>query len=207
MRNRTILGPVGALWLAIVLAVGCTEDAPPVSVGDSGLTAEAWVVPQGEVERFIARHGGSMPGIAMVGRETAPVVVARVDRTAKDPSVAGRYQIVVLDPSGLDAATTLQTSIIDSRISIGWDGRYEALADRYPWLGGTRSVEDAYGFVDSAMAVGFEPSLEGPMWILARFPKDGSISVARPNDVPIVGAFLTSGPDERVWWAEQLTGA
>jgi hypothetical protein len=197
---------VAVLSLLAVSAVGCTEDGSPVSVGDSGLTANAWVVPQGDVQRFITAHGGSMPNVAMVGRETDPVVVARVDWTAMDPSVPGRYQIVVLDPSGQDAATTLQTSPIDGRISIGWDGRYEALADRYPWLEATRSVEDLFGHVDSAMSVGFRPSLEGPMWILARFPSNGAIGVARRDDVPIVGAFLTSAHDEHIWWAERLTG-
>lgn len=188
---------VMALGVLGSVATACTDEAPPVAADESGPSAEAWVVPQEEVVRFVEDHGGSMPRFVPMGK--GPAAVVRVDWTPKELPADVRLQFVVLDPSGLDAATTLQVDPPHDRVSIGWDGRYEALADRYPWLEGTRSVEDT-------MAASFSPGTEGPRWIVARFPRNSSMSIARPSDVPVVGAFLTSDPDERIWWAEQLTG-
>jgi hypothetical protein len=75
-----------------------------------------------------------------------------------------------------------------------------------PVAPGTESVEDAYGNTTSALSAAFEPSVGGPLWLVGAFPRTGAIGVAHRGDEPIVGAFLTSDPDERIGWAEQLTG-
>lgn len=186
------------------LLPACTDEAPPVGAAESELSAEAWVVPQEDVVRFVEAHGGSMPGFVPVGRD--PAAVVRVDWTPRELPADVRLQFVVLDPSGLDAATTLHVDPPYDQVSIGWDGRYEELATRYPWLEATGSTQDDYGNIESAMAVSFIPGTEGPRWIVARFPRNSPMGIARPSDVPVVGAFLTSDPVERIWWAEQLTG-
>jgi hypothetical protein len=163
---------------------------------DAGLAAEAWVVPQEEVTAFVEERGGTVD-FAVVGRGEQPVVVARVDWVPSEPSPGTRLQVVVLDPTGQDAATTFWVSPSGVDVTIGWDGRYEVLADRYPWLGATRSMEDAYGNVESTMSVAFPPDGAGPLWLVAAFPRASAIGIARRNDEPIVGAFLTSDPVER----------
>jgi hypothetical protein len=205
MRNARRYTTIAVIAATSLVSSACTEDEAPLTPADAGLAAEAWVVPQEEVTAFVEERGGTVD-FAVVGRGEQPVVVARVDWVPNEPSPGTRLQIVVLDPSGQNAATTFWVSSSDVDVSIGWDGRYEVLADRYPWLGATRSMEDAYGDVESTMSVAFPPDGAGPLWLVAAFPRASAIGIARRNDEPIVGAFLTSDPDERIWWAEQLTG-
>lgn len=203
---------VGAIVIAglliagvVVFALARDGGSPPVSPAESGLSAQAWVVPQADVVSFIEEHGGTMPNFVPNGRQ--PAAVVRVDWPSRDLALPFRYQVVVLDPSGQDAATLTQTEPAASWISMGWDSRYDGLGTRFPWLAATTVTPATDGTAQvEPIAVSFRPNAEGPLWIVARFPPNSAIGIARPGDTPIVGAFLT-GEDERIWWASRLTPA
>jgi hypothetical protein len=129
---------VGAIAGVVVFALTRGGGSPPISPAESGLSAQAWVVPQADVVSFIEEHGGTMPNFVPNGRQ--PAAVVRVDWTPRDLDPPFRYQVVVLDPSGQDAATLTQTEPAASWISMGWDGRYDDLGTRFPWLAATTVI-------------------------------------------------------------------
>lgn len=186
------------------LAVGCSAvklgDTPPVSVEEAGLSAQAWVVPQTDVQSFVEARGGTMANFVPIGAD--PVAVVRLSWTTRDLPAPDRYNVVVIDPSGQQAAVDLQTDPMDTAISLGWDGRYSVLPDRYPFLVCLRGNGMDMGRL-APMAVSFRPGMRGPLWIVARFPRSGAMGLARPHDVPTVAVFLT-GADERIWWADEV---
>jgi hypothetical protein len=179
-----------------------TSDSPPIPPGRTGLAAQAWIVQQPDVVAFVRTHGGpAVNDFVQIG--SVPVVVARLTWTRQNlPSVA-EYNIVVLDPSEQDASVDVQTEGAGGRVAIGWDGRFQVLSERYPFLAATRDVQVSGGFTD-ATGISFRPTFDAPMWIIARFPRNSAIEVAKPGASPIVAAFLT-GTDQKVWWALPLT--
>jgi hypothetical protein len=190
--------------LLAVVAPACTEQTPPVTAADSGLTAQAWVVPQDDVVGFIQHRGGSLADDAFAPLRGEQAAVVRVGWTSQELPSNTRYQIVVLDPTGQDAARNL---LRFPAVTTGWDGRYDQLGVTYPWLQATLPSPMSEGLTEETTSAAFAPGTQGPLWIVALFPRNSAIEVARPNDIPIVGAFLTSDPDERIWWAQRLTGA
>lgn len=211
-RSRPML--IRALAAIAVLAGGLvlllhqrTEGAPPVTFAQGGLSANAWVLPQEQVVAFVAAHGGTMPNFLPNGSQ--PAAVVRLDWTSQPSLPADAwFNIVVIDPTGQDAATLAQTGPSDAQITLGWDGRFDDLASRYPWLSAAHAVPTGggSGATLDPMAVEFHPDVAGPLWFVARFPSNTAIGIAHSGDTPIVGAFLT-GTDEKIWWAQQLTGA
>jgi hypothetical protein len=180
-----------------------SSDPPPIAPGRTGLAAQAWIVQQPDVVAFIQEHGGpTVNDFVSIGSE--PAVVARLTWTRQDLPSDAAYNLVVLDPSKQDAAVNVQTEGTSGRVSLGWDGRFQVLAERYPFLAATRDVEVDAGVTNATTGVSFRPSFDGPMWIIARFPRHSAIEVAEPGASPIVAAFLT-GTDQKVWWAFPLT--
>jgi len=188
------------------LASSCSmrgSDAPPIAPGQTGLAAQAWVVQQSDVVAFIRAHGG--PDVSdFVPDGPDPVAVARLTWTPQNLPTSADYNIVVLDPSGQDAAINLQTEGANGQLALGWDGRLDVLSKGYPFLAPTAQVPVNGGFKDTTMRATFRPSLDAPMWVIARFHRHSAIDVSRPSDSPIVAAFLT-GADEKIWWASPLT--
>lgn len=148
------------------------------------------------MKTFVSAHGGpSISNYAPYRGER--VVVAKISWAAKDLPTSAMYNVVFLDPSGQVAASTIAGYQSEGQVTIGWDGRFDVLSKTYPFLHATN---------DASAAVEFSPQSEAPMWVVARFPRDSAIDVARPGDQPIVGAFLT-GLDEHIYWAERLSAS
>ena len=91
------------------------------------------------------------------------------------------------------------------QVSIGWDGRFQALSQRdYPFLRPTADIQGPGGSQDVTEAVSFTPGMKPPIWIVARFSSNSAIYVAKPGAQPKVAAFLT-GSDEQVYWVQRLS--
>ena len=204
-RRRSRIGAwIACSTLVGSLAVGCSAvklgDSPPVSVEEAGLSAQAWVVPQADVPSFVEARGGTISDFTPIGND--PVAVVRLSWTTRDLPARDYYNVVVVDPSGQQAAVNVQTDPYGSGITLGWDGRYSVLPDRFPFLVCLHGYGMDMGRLEP-MAVSFRPKMRGPLWIVARFPRGGAMGLARPHDVPTVGVFLT-GADERIWWADEV---
>jgi hypothetical protein len=177
----------------------------PVTPEALDLRARTWVVPERDVAAFLEARTGRNAEFAMSAPD-ANAIVVRLNWTPQQTEA--RLGVVVIDGPSQLAAQTLQTSPLvigytNLNVQYGWDGRYGVLAERYPWLAPTADVQNPDGSVsDGASAVFFEPRDGGPMWIIARFPRDAGIPSFRPDTPPVVGVFLT-GPDAQVEWAVQ----
>ena len=133
-------------------------------------------------------------------------MVVRLDWTSQPSAPPGtRYVVVVLDKNGPQAPGPgpLWTS---QPVTMGWDGRLDEVATRYPWLTPAVDVCDDMGCRDVTTAAFLRPQASGPLWIVARFPDVGPNQLrAGPMPDPLVGVILTDG-DVNTLWAERVYG-
>jgi hypothetical protein len=88
----------------------------------------------------------------------------------------------------------------------GWDGRYNKVAAKYPWLhmlADTRTP-DGSSFTNSGMAVIFPPDTQGPVTFTATLDET-SLPITDPAQQLTV-ALVFIGENDQVYWAIKLAG-
>ncbi len=93
-----------------------------------------------------------------------------------------------------------------TNVGQGWDGRYNEVAAKYPWLHmlASKQTPDGFGFTDSGMAVSFAPNTPGPITFTAVLDPS-SLPVTDPSQQLTV-ALVFIGANDRIYWATRLAG-
>ena len=202
-------------WGLVGLNRGFREGPPPPvtltspdGAAVAGLHANVKIVPDSEVSALLQTKG------VAYGQVFAPIpggtsVVIRLDWT-KMPSAPARstYAVVVMDESTTPAVPASVLWVFPTyKAQMGWDGRYNPIAARYPWLAPTADVCDSNGCTNPTTAQFIDPRDSGPIWIVARFPevRAGGNQKAGPVPDPLIGVIYTDA-DVNLIWAKRLYG-
>jgi hypothetical protein len=213
-------GPVAAslaliavlAWALTSLNGGLRRDGPatvaltdPDGAAVAGMHAEVRIVPDERVGAYLERHDVRYTN-GFVPIPGGSSVVVRLDWTTQPSAPPGsRFVVVVLDKHGPGAAGPgpLWTS---PPVTMGWDGRLDEVATRYPWLQSAVDVCDDSGCHAVTTAAFVRAQAPGPLWIVARFP-DVGVNHLRAGSAPdpLVGVLLTDG-EVNTLWAERVYG-
>ena len=205
LRRRTwpaLLGVLALVVTTVVVALVLRRDGrAPFRYEDlSASLVRLDVVPQAQAQ-------GRLDGLLRPGALQAPfgdgrVLIGQVAYT--EPSdvapVDGQLSVVVTDrrtgatfgrPSGTGPRA-------EDGTGGGWDGRYEVLASRYPWLRGTASRRDDSGsYTNDSVALGLPYT--GPFTFVVDLP-DG----LEKADVDVTLLLLSQ---DEVAWAHRFATA
>lgn len=140
------------------------------------------------------------------GEATAQLVVGQLTfRTPANAPKGGQYALFIID-RGLGEPVPAVYAIGPSgtRVAQGWDGRYNKVAAKYPWLHMLASKRAPDGFTDPGMAVDFAPDTPGPVTFAAVLDR-GSLPVTDPAQQLTV-ALVFIGAHDHIYWATKLVG-
>ncbi|MEV4754347.1 hypothetical protein AB0J86_04410 [Micromonospora sp. NPDC049559] len=201
-QRLTLLAAV--LVLALVVAGIAVhrrlERADEWRHGGDGFHADVRVA-LGEPGRRLDAFGLSMPDL---GPEFGQSLIVRVgwrDQPRQGPE--GYYVLLVLDdrvtpprPIATDGGAGH-----DGRTGSGWDGRYNALAEHYPWLARTADVPNPGGGFTSTMSA-VHAAADGTGWMAGRYRLRAPQLPLTSADQLLVAGFLVR--DGEVRWATRL---
>jgi hypothetical protein len=128
-------------------------------------------------------------------------------RTPANAPSDGQYALFVIERAQNQVVPHIYGSgPVGSNVSQGWDGRFNDVAAKYPWLHMLASVRtpDGSGFTDPGMAVMFPPNTTGPISFAALLPQN-SLPVTDPAQQLTV-ALVFIGANGHVYWATKLAG-
>ncbi|MFL6106731.1 MAG: hypothetical protein ACJ72L_07190 [Marmoricola sp.] len=121
------------------------------------------------------------------------------------PASGGSYQFVLLDHRVSPARPIrAATGAAPGRgITLGWDGRYEALSQHYAWLAGTeeRRLSDG-SYADTAEAVGVPARKRGRAMVAFYNVKNANAVTDPARDLELAMFFVDS--DGEVRWARAI---
>src|SRR3712207_949152 len=128
-------------------------------------------------------------------------------RTPPNAPRDGQYALFIIDRAlGKPVPALYATGPTGTNVAQGWDGRYNDVAAKYPWLHMLASTQlpDGQGFTDLGMAVSFAPNTPGPVTFTA---------VLDPASLPVTDAsqqltvaLVFLGADDQIYWATKLAG-
>ncbi len=128
-------------------------------------------------------------------------------RTPPNAPKDGQYALFIIDRAqGRSVSAAYATGPVGTRVGQGWDGRYNKVAAKYPWLHmlADTPTPDGSGFTNSGMAVSFAPDTPGPVTFTAILDET-SLPVTDPAQQLTV-ALVFIGANDQVYWATRLAG-
>ena len=143
---------------------------------------------------------------AAEGEATPQLVVGQLTfRTPPNAPQGGQYALFVIDRAmGEPVPAIYATGPIGTHVAQGWDGRYNDVAAKYPWLRMLASKRVPEGFTDHGMAVDFAPNTPGPVTFVAVLDPV-SLPVTNPAQQLTV-ALVFLGANGHIYWATKLAG-
>lgn len=142
------------------------------------------------------------------GRPVQQQVVGQLTfRTPANAPSGGQYALFVIDRrQGRSVTAMYGTGPVGTNVGQGWDGRFNKVAAKYPWLQMLADVRtpDGSGFTNSGMSVDFAPDTAGPVTFVALLDAD-SLPITDPAQQLTV-ALVFIGANDHVYWATKLAG-
>lgn len=199
--------------LAIYSVIASRHNRAPYAADAVGASVRMEMVAPGRAQAVVDQLAGP-------GRLTAPVgelvngqaaqqlVVGQLTfRTPPNAPKDGQYALFIIDRAlGSPVPAVYATGPIGTDVAQGWDGRFDEVAAKYPWLHMLASTRtpDGSGFSHPGMAAQFPPDTPGPVTFTAML--DGkSLPVTDPSRQLTV-ALVFLGPDDQIYWATRLAG-
>ena len=140
------------------------------------------------------------------GQQVPQEIVGHLSfRTPHNAPSDGQYALFVIDKRvGAPLSQLYGVGPVGSNVGQGWDGAYNQIAAKYPWLRMLASVASDDGVTDPGMAVSFRPNTRGPITFDA---------ILNPNSHPITNAsqqltiaLVFVGENGTIYWAAKLSG-
>src|SRR5262245_30460627 len=206
MRYRYVLGFVLCIAVsiaAVIFTVVRTIDrnAEWAHGGDRvTLAADLRLTDEASYADTVAALGGPADQPAV---DTADLVVEVRWSGPNNRAHDGYYEFVVLSRPG--GPTLLPSDAWGAGDDVfGWDGRYQALSEHYPWLAGTKDVSDGQGGVSNNSLSTGVPAVAQASVTIALAAGD---LVSNPGGLRrvVVGVFYVRDGDVR--WAKQIPPA
>jgi hypothetical protein len=197
---------VTALVLNSVL--GPRRDRPPYGAAALDARVQLQLVAPGQAQAAVDRLAGA-------GRLTAPIPQAGQQQivgqltfhTPRNAPQVGQYALFIIDRAqGKPVSAVYATGPAGTDVSQGWDGRYDKVAAKYPWLHMLASIRtpDGLSFTNSGMAVNFAPDTAGPVTFTALLDPV-SLPITDPaQQLTVALVFISS--NDLVYWATKLAG-
>lgn len=122
------------------------------------------------------------------------------------PDADAQLVLFVLDSrTGRPAQTLFGVGAPGSDVAMGWEGRYQRIAEQYPWLRGLASGQDADGsWTAPGQAIAL-PLTATPV-VFQMVPGPDDLPVTDPADQLTFAVVLLGGRDDGpVYWAQRVT--
>ena len=191
--------PVGGTAVALcvatagILGYAWRHDRPPYPASALQATVTIRLT---DATRFDedARAVGA-PGLDVMGAGNAQPFVGRLDyRLPAGADADGSYHLVVIDKRRDEVAGQLYDADGGD-----WNGFYNDLPRRYPWLSAMAPTWTGSGYLDAGMAVSVSAGTPGPVSFVGSFTEAAGVT---PADLLVVLIF--SGPDSQTYWAHPV---
>jgi hypothetical protein len=156
------------------------------------------------VRTFVREHDGSHSGITLGARQSSQIVAGTIT-VPPDTALFDQdyYSLFVIDETDDDVALDVYgLPSGDSELARGWDGRYNQLAETYPWLASVASVKTGSGWTDPGTTLSFGPdALDRPL-MFAAWLRPSGLLLDEPEQLTIA---LAAWDDEgELAWAVPL---
>ncbi|HEX4728750.1 MAG TPA: hypothetical protein VH298_13180 [Jatrophihabitans sp.] len=147
--------------------------------------------------RLVAPIGGEASQQQVVGQLTF--------RTPPNAPQGGQYALFLIDRAlGQPVSMLFATGPDGTNVGQGWDGRYNKVAAKYPWLHMLAAIQTPDGWSDPGMAVSFAPNTPGPVTFAAVLDP-ASLPITDPAQQLTV-ALVFIGANDHIYWATKLAG-
>jgi hypothetical protein len=199
--------------LALQNLVASRNDRAPYAAAAVRASVQMEMVAPGRAQAVVDQLAGrgrlSAPVVEPVkGEATQQQVVGQLTfRTPPNAPKEGQYALFIIDRAlGEPVPAVYATGAIGTNVAQGWDGRYNEVAAKYPWLHMLASVRtpDGSGFTEPGMAVSFAPNTPGPVTFTALLDRE-SRPVTDPSQQLTV-ALVFIGANGHIYWATKLAG-
>jgi hypothetical protein len=198
---------LGGLAIAVAAVLGVTSWLTMRGPGDppaaSGVTVDLVLEPT-QVKTFVREHDGSHSGITLSAPQTSQIVAGTIT-VPPDTALSDQdyYALFVIDETDDDVALDVYgLPSKGSGLTRGWDGRYNELAEEYPWLASVASTETGSGWTDPGTTLAFESdALNRPLQFAAWLQPGGSL-LDKPAQLTI--ALAAWDDDGDLAWAVPL---
>lgn len=201
---------VAALALRNVIAA--RGNRAPYAAAAIGATVRMEMAAPGRAQAMVDRLAGpgrlTAPFVEPVeGQAVQQVVGQLMFGTPRNAPQDGQYALFIIDRAqGKPVPAVYATGPIGTDVAQGWDGRYDEVAAKYPWLHMLASIPapDGSGFTDPGMAVNFAPNTSGPVTFTAVLDPS-SLPITDPSQQLTV-ALVFIGANDHIYWATKLAG-
>ena len=205
MRRRSWV--LGVLAIAVAAVLGVTSWLTMRGPGDppaaSGVTVDLVLEPT-EVRTFVRKHDGSHSGITL-GAPRSSQIVAGTITVPPDTDLSDQdyYSLFVIDETDDDVAWDVYgLPSRGSGLARGWDGRYDQLAETYPWLASVASTETGSGWTDPGTTLSFGPDALARPLAFAAWLRPSGVLLDEPEQLTIALAAWDDEGD--LAWAVPL---
>ncbi|HST49102.1 hypothetical protein [Jatrophihabitans sp.] len=221
--TRRVSGRVIATVAVVVVLVVATVVLRNVAVSRANrapyaadaISASVWmeIVAPGQAQPTVDRLAGPgrlpAPFIEPADGGPAPqqVVGQLTFSTPPNAPTDGQYALFVIERARNKPVDALYgAGPAGTDVMQGWDGRYDKVAAKYPWLHMLASVRtpDGLSFTNSGMAVMFPPNTVGPVTFTAVLSQE-SLPITDPlRQLTVALVFI--GANDHIYWATKLAG-
>jgi hypothetical protein len=208
-----ILAVLAVSALALHSVIESRHNRAPYAAAAVGASVRMEMVAPGQAQAVVDHLAGpgrlTAPFVEPVdGQATPQQVVGQLTfRTPHNAPQGGQYALFIIDRAqGEPVSALYATGPVGTNVGQGWDGRFNKVAAKYPWLHmlASKPAPDGLGFTDSGMAVMFAPNTPGPVTFTAVL--DGlSLPVTDPSRQLTV-ALVFIGANDHIYWATKLAG-
>jgi hypothetical protein len=213
VATAAILAALVVSALALYNVVESRHNRAPYAAAAVAASVRMEMVAPRQAQAVVDRLAGpgrlTAPFVEPVeGGATPQQVVGQLTfRTPANAPKDGQYALFVIDRAQSESVSSLYaTGPAGTNVSQGWDGKYNDVAAKYPWLrmlADTRTP-DGSSFTNSGMAAVFAPNTPGPVTFIATLDAE-SLPVTDPAQQLTV-ALVFIGADGQIYWATKLAG-
>lgn len=204
-----ILVVLVASAIAVTKVVTARLDRAPYTADAVGAAVRMQLVSPNQAQAVADRLAG--PGrltapLPPEGRPPQLIVGQLTFRTPRNAPAGGQYALFLIDRArNRPLSAVWGTGPAGTNVGQGWDGRFNKVAAKYPWLSMLADERLPSGdYTNSGTAVIFAPDTPGPVTFAAMQEPD-SLPIADPSQQLTV-ALVFIGANDHVYWATKLAG-
>jgi hypothetical protein len=142
------------------------------------------------------------------GHPTQQLLVGQLTfRTPQNAPKRGQYALFIIDRALNEPVSEVSaTGPVGTQVAQGWDGRYDKVAAKYPWLQMLASTRapDGSGFTSPGTAVDFAPDTPGPVTFTAALDPASQPVTDPAQQLTVALVFI--GANDHIYWATKLAG-
>lgn len=202
-----ILAVLVASGLILNSVIASRRDRAPYGADAVHASVRLQMVTPGQAQAAVDRLAGTGRLTAPIGPADQQQVVGQLTfHTPRNAPPGGQYALFVIDGRlGKPVPAIFATGPAGTEVNQGWDGRYNKVAAKYPWLHMLAAVPvPGLGYTDPGMSVSFAPTTAGPITFAALLDPD-SLPVTDPAQQLTV-ALVFIGANDHIYWATKVTG-